>query len=41
VRGIDVMHILDASKSEPHPFTSAAHVLDGTLSYASERDRLI
>jgi uncharacterized protein (DUF488 family) len=41
VRGIDVMHILDASKSEPHPFTSAAHVVDGTLSYASERDRLI
>jgi uncharacterized protein (DUF488 family) len=41
VRGIDVMHILDASKSEPHPFTSAAHVLDGTLSYASEEDRLI
>jgi uncharacterized protein (DUF488 family) len=39
VRGIDVMHILDASKSEPHPFTSAAHVADGTLSYASERDR--
>jgi uncharacterized protein (DUF488 family) len=39
VRGIDVMHILDASKSEPHPFTSAAHVADGSLSYASERDR--
>jgi uncharacterized protein (DUF488 family) len=39
VRGIDVMHILDASKSEPHPFTSAAHIADGSLSYASERDR--
>jgi uncharacterized protein (DUF488 family) len=39
VRGIDVMHILDASKSEPHPFTSAGHVADGSLSYASERDR--
>jgi uncharacterized protein (DUF488 family) len=39
VRGIDMMHILDASKSEPHPFTSAAHVVDGTLSYASERHR--
>jgi uncharacterized protein (DUF488 family) len=41
VRGIDVMHILDASKSEPHPFTSAAHVIDGTLSYAREQDRLV
>jgi uncharacterized protein (DUF488 family) len=39
VRDIDVIHILDASKSEPHPFTSAAHVADGTLSYSSERDR--
>jgi uncharacterized protein (DUF488 family) len=39
VRGVDVMHILDASKSEPHPFTPAAHVADGSLSYASERDR--
>jgi uncharacterized protein (DUF488 family) len=39
VRSIDVVHILDPSKSEPHPFTSAAHVVDGTLGYASERDR--
>ena len=40
-RGIEVMHILDANKTEAHPFTSAAHLIDGTLSYASERDRLI
>jgi uncharacterized protein (DUF488 family) len=40
-RGIEVMHILDTNKIEPHPFTSAAHIVDGTLSYASERDRLI
>ena len=32
-RGIDVMHILDANKVEPHPFTSAAHIVDGKLSY--------
>jgi len=41
VHGIDVIHILDANKTEPHPFTSAAHIVDGALSYASERDRLI
>jgi uncharacterized protein (DUF488 family) len=40
-RGIEVLHILDANKTEPHPFTSAAHLIDGTLSYASEGDRLL
>ena len=40
-RGIEVMHILDANKTEPHPFTSAAHIADGALSYESEGDRLI
>jgi len=38
---VEVMHILDANKVEPHPFTSAARIVDGTLSYASEGDRLI
>jgi len=38
---IEVMHILDANKVQPHPYTSAAHIVDGTLSYASEGDRLI
>jgi len=33
-RGIEVMHILDANKTQPHPFTSAAHIVDGKLSYA-------
>jgi len=41
VRGIEVIHILDANKTEPHPFTSAARIVDGALSYASEADRLI
>lgn len=39
--GIEVMHILDANKAELHPFTSAAHIVHGTLSYASDEDRLI
>ena len=41
VRGMEVMHILDANKAEPHPFTSAARIINGTLSYANEEDRLI
>jgi hypothetical protein len=40
-RGTEIIHILDAKKSEPHPFTSAARFVDGTLSYASEEDHLI
>ena len=40
-RGIEVTHILDANKRELHPFTSAARIIDGALSYASEEDRLI
>ena len=41
VRGVEVLHILGANKVEPHPYTSAAHIVDGTLSYTSEGDRLI
>jgi uncharacterized protein (DUF488 family) len=40
-RGVEIVHILDANKTEPHPFTSAAHIVDGTLSYAREGDQLI
>ena len=32
-RGIGVMHILDANKTEPHPFTSAARIVNGELNY--------
>jgi len=35
-RGVDVIHILDAGKTEPHPYTSAARIVAGELSYASE-----
>jgi uncharacterized protein (DUF488 family) len=38
VRGIEVTHIIDANKSEPHPFTSAARIVDGGLSYASDKE---
>ena len=35
-RGIAVMHILDANKTEPYPFTSAARIVNGRLSYECE-----
>ena len=38
-RGIAVMHILDANKTEPHPFRSAARIVNGRLSY--ERESLL
>ena len=34
-RGIDVTHIIDADKTQPHPFTSAARIINGELSYES------
>jgi uncharacterized protein (DUF488 family) len=34
VRGIGVMHVLNANKTEPHPYTSAARTVNGELSYA-------
>ena len=35
-RGIEVVHILDRNKIEPHPFTSAARIVNGKLSYADD-----
>jgi len=35
-RGIEVTHIVDAKKTQPHPFTSAAQIVNGKLSYAAE-----
>jgi uncharacterized protein (DUF488 family) len=35
-RGVEVIHILDAGKTEPHPYTSAARIVAGELSYTSE-----
>ena len=31
--GTNVMHIMGAGKSESHPFTTAARIIDGRLSY--------
>jgi uncharacterized protein (DUF488 family) len=33
--GHDVVHILSATKTEPHPFTSAARIVDGKLVYGT------
>jgi uncharacterized protein (DUF488 family) len=32
-RGVEVLHILGANKVEPHPYTSAARIVNGNLSY--------
>ena len=32
-KGHEVIHILDEKKTEEHPFTSAARIIDGDLSY--------
>ena len=37
---IEVMHILDANKAEPHPYTSAARIVKGKLRYAAENTLL-
>jgi uncharacterized protein (DUF488 family) len=35
-RGVEVTHIIDAQKTQPHPYTSAARIIDDELSYASD-----
>jgi len=35
VRGIEVVHILDLEHTTVHPFTSAARIVDGRLTYAA------
>ncbi len=34
-RGAEVIHIFDEQKTESHPYTSAARIVDGCLSYAA------
>ncbi len=36
IRGHDVVHILDDKKTQPHPYTSAAEIIDGQLSYRAQ-----
>jgi uncharacterized protein (DUF488 family) len=33
--GLEVIHILGPTSSSPHPYTSAAHIVAGRLSYAA------
>ena len=35
-RGVEVLHVLVANKVEPHPYTSAARIVNGELSYRPE-----
>jgi len=35
-RGIEVIHILEVNKTELHPYTSAARIVDGKLSYGAD-----
>jgi uncharacterized protein (DUF488 family) len=39
-RGAEVLHIMGEGKLIPHPYTSAASVVDGELSYGPSRDLL-
>jgi uncharacterized protein (DUF488 family) len=39
-RGVEVMHILAAHKVEPHPYTPAARIVKGKLSYEAGRSLL-
>jgi uncharacterized protein (DUF488 family) len=36
VQGVTVIHIMAEAASRVHPFTAAAHLRDGRLSYAAE-----
>lgn len=36
--GVEVLHILSENKVEPHPYTSAAQIIGGQLSYRAPRE---
>jgi uncharacterized protein (DUF488 family) len=40
VRGIEVIHIIHERKTELHPFTSVARVVDGKLDYSGKQSEL-
>lgn len=40
VRGWEVLHIMSVSKADPHPYTSAATIVDGKLSYENSGEQL-
>lgn len=35
VRGVEVLHILESGKTEAHPYTKPARIVEGQLSYAA------
>ena len=35
-RGVEVLHVLGANKVDPHPYTPAARIVNGELSYAAD-----
>src|ERR1041385_2888647 len=37
VRGIEVLHIASSGKTELHPYTSAASIVDGQLNYEADQ----
>ena len=39
--GAAVIHIIDASKAEPNPFTSAARIVDGKPSYSRNQQEFL
>jgi uncharacterized protein (DUF488 family) len=39
-RGVEVLHILGASKVELHPYTPAARIMNGELSYEADASLL-
>jgi len=41
LRGIEVTHILDATHAQPHPYSAAARVEDGRLSYPPRQPDLL
>lgn len=41
LRGIEVIHIIDATHTTVHPYTSPAHIVDGKLSYAPAQRELL
>jgi uncharacterized protein (DUF488 family) len=41
LRGIEVIHVVDAKHATVHPYTSAARIVDGELSYAAVQRTLL
>ena len=39
--GVEVIHIIDGNKADPHPFTSAARIVNGQLDYSGEEPDLL